>query len=133
MSATHVVKSYLLRRALQFNAGFSLLSGLVLTLAPRMVGNWLGVHLDGLYIAMGAVLILFGVGLLRNARRLETNLSEAKLASALDVLWVLGSAVVIALPGTGLSVSGKWLMAIVADVVALFALLQWLGLRRLRG
>lgn len=130
MSATYALKSSLLRRSLQVNAVFSLLSGLVLVFASGVVGRWLGVELPWLYISLGVALLLFAVGLFLNAGRSEINLAQAKLASVLDVLWVLSSVVVILIPGTGLTVSGKWLIGVVADVVALFALFQWMGLRR---
>ena len=46
-----------LRPALVFNAGFSLLSGLLFLLAPGTVGGWLGIDSDGWLRLFGAVLL----------------------------------------------------------------------------
>ena len=49
---------------------------------------------------------------------------------ALDVLWVLGSVLLIFTDLVPLSIGGKWTVALIADIVALFAILQYVGLRR---
>ena len=49
----------------------------------------------------------------------------------LDVLWVLGSVALIFSNQIPLTVAGKWAVALVADVVALFAVLQYVGVRRM--
>jgi len=51
-----------LRPTLVFNAGFSLLSGILLTAAPGTVGGWLGIDSDGWIRLAG--LVLLGHGLL---------------------------------------------------------------------
>ncbi|MGH7455699.1 MAG: hypothetical protein ACRENG_30365, partial [bacterium] len=58
------------------------------------------------------------------------KLQEAWLAVVLDAAWVIGSAILI-FAGT-LSTTGNWLVAIVADIVLLFAVLQFFGIRRLQ-
>ena len=79
---------------------------------------------------IGVSLLVFAVGLLRNSSRLEVNQAEAWTAVAMDLAWVAGSVAVIS---TGaLTVGGNWLVAVVADVVLLFAVLQVMGLRRVR-
>lgn len=52
----------LLRPTLLFNAGFSILSGLLFVLAPASVGGWLGIDSDGWLRLAG--LVLLGHGLL---------------------------------------------------------------------
>jgi len=49
---------------------------------------------------------------------------------ALDLVWVIGSVAALLLHDSlGLTVGGAWLVAVGADVVAVFALLQYVGLR----
>ena len=90
-----------------------------------------GVGPGWLYRAIGAALVFFGFGLLRNSRRAEIDLAEVQLAVAMDWLWVVGSAVLVLL-APGVSNTGGWIVAIVGLVVADFAVIQGLGMRRLR-
>ena len=49
---------------------------------------------------------------------------------ALDLLWVIGSVAALLLRDSlDLTVGGAWSMAVGADIVALFAMLQYVGLR----
>ncbi len=132
MSTQIMIKSYLLRRALQWNAAFSIISGTIMLTMFGPLGQFMGVELPALYIVIGASLVVFSAGLLLNARREDISLIEAKISTIMDVVWVLGSIVVLFWPETGLTLEGKWTIAIVADIVALFALLQYIGLRRLQ-
>lgn len=132
MSTQIATKSYLLRRALQWNAAFSIISGTIMLTMFSPLGQFMGVELPALYIVIGASLIVFSAGLMLNARREDISLTEAKISTLMDVVWVIGSIIVVFLPGTGLTLEGKWAIAIVADIVALFALLQYIGLRRLQ-
>jgi len=132
MSTQIMIKSYLLRRALQWNAAFSIISGTIMLTMFGPLGQFMGVELPALYIVIGASLVVFSAGLMLNARREDISLIEAKISTVMDVVWVLGSIVVLFSPGTGLTLEGKWVIGIVADIVALFALLQYIGLRRLQ-
>ena len=50
----------------------------------------------------------------------------------LDVLWVVASAVLLFSHVVPLTTAGKWMVGILADVVALFAIFEYVGLRKLR-
>jgi hypothetical protein len=76
------------------------------------------------------LLLLFAASLWRNARRAEINQTEAWVAVTLDVAWVIGTAGLI-FAGV-FSAIGNWVVALVGDVVSIFAVLQFLGLRKLR-
>jgi hypothetical protein len=122
--------SKLLRRTLQANAAFSALSGIVAIAGAKPLSSLLGVNVSSLLIGMGMALLAYAAGLFLNARRENIKLQEAWLAVVLDAAWVVGSAILI-FAGT-LSTTGNWLVAIVADIVLLFAVLQFLGIRRLQ-
>jgi hypothetical protein len=122
--------STLLRRALRANGAFSAVSGLILILAAGPLATLLGLAESSILIGVGVSLLVYAVGLFRNARRETINRVEATIAVVLDVAWVAGSAVVI-FAGV-LTTTGNWVVAIVADVVLLFGVLQFYGLRRLR-
>ncbi len=133
MTTQPIAKGALLRRALLGNALFSGLSGLVLLVGFAPVGRLVGFELPWLYVALGMGLVLFALGLIRSARRPQINRAEARAASLMDAAWVLGSVALLLVPGLPLTMAGRWLIGLVADVVALFALLQWLGLRRAKS
>jgi len=123
--------STLLRRALVANALFSGVSGALLALGARPVGSFLGLD-NVLFLAVtGAVLLLYAADLLYVATRPSVNRTAAWLAVALDLLWVAGSAGILLSDWLPLTTAGKWAVGIVAEVVFLFALFQYLGIRRL--
>ncbi len=76
--------------------------------------------------------MLFATGLILISFRDAIDRAAAVIAVALDVGWVLGSAVLLLLPLTTLTATGWWAIAIVAETVAVFAVLQFLGLRTSR-
>jgi hypothetical protein len=123
-------KPTLLRRALHANGAFSALSGVVLLAAANPLARLLGLNDALILIVTGVSLLLYAAGLFRNARREIINHAEAWTAVILDFAWVIGSAVVI-FAGV-LTTTGNWLVAIVADIVLLFGVLQLYGLRRMR-
>jgi len=48
----------------------------------------------------------------------------------MDAVWVIGSYVLIfVIP---FSVGGKWVVALVAELVLAFAIVQWLGIHKIR-
>ena len=119
----------LLRRALRANGIFSATSGIAFVLAARPIANLIGIDYPMLITGIGVSLALFAVALFYNAARIEVNRLEAMLAVTGDLAWVVGSGIVIAL-GI-LTTSGNWAVALIADIVLLFAIFQFVGLRRL--
>jgi hypothetical protein len=67
--------------------------------------------------------------LLRNVRRDALSRGEAMLAVGLNVASVVACAVVIA--ARWLTTEGNWAVALIGDVVLLFAILQAIGLRKM--
>lgn len=130
IDSPHTAAADLLRRSLLFNAAFSGLSGLVMIAFGRLfLGAVIGVPWPVL-AGIGVGLVLFAAGLMRNARRPQVSLTEARLAIASDCAWVAGSAILLLTRPAGLTDIGVWLIADIALIVAGFALAQWLGVRR---
>ena len=50
-----------------------------------------------------------------------------------DLLWVAGSILLLLGGWLPMSMGGMWAVGIVADIVAIFAILQYVGWRRMRG
>ena len=120
----------LLKKALTGNAVFSVVSGLAILFANRWLVKFLGL-LDKVSLAiLGVSLIVYAAILWLNARRREIRITDAWIAVIMDTVWVIGSYVLIfAVP---FSVGGKWVVALVAELVLAFAIVQWLGIRKIR-
>jgi hypothetical protein len=123
-------KQRLLRRALQGNALFSVISGAIILAANRMLVAFLGLPRDASLMALGIGLLGYAGWLYWNARREKIKITDAWIAVVLDLVWVMGSyALLFAVRFSG---GGKWLVALVAELVLFFGIMQWMGLRRLR-
>ena len=130
MNSTCEERTCLLRKALLGNALFSALSGLTLLFAQKSVLRILGLFNRVSLVVLGVGLIIFAATLVVNARRQRVKTSDAWVAVLMDVAWVLASYVLIfILP---FSMEGKWVIGVVAELVLLFAILQFMGIRRIR-
>ena len=123
-------ESILLRRALQANAVFSTISGIAMVAFAGPLAAIMGVGRAWILLAIGVVLLVFAATLFANSRRGNINQNEVVQAIISDGVWVAAS-IVIAFMGI-VSTTGNWIVAGVALVVFAFALLQGVGLRRLR-
>ena len=120
----------LLRRALQGNALFSLISGALILVMNRTLVEFLGLPSSASLTPLAIGLLGYAGWLLWNARREEIKIVDAWIAVALDMVWVVGSYALLF--AVRFSSGGKWVVALVAELVFLFAVMQWLGLRRVR-
>jgi len=130
MGNSNKERQQLLRRALLANASFSTISGLVLVFAQRWVVRLLGLPETIDLSTLGISLLVFAAILVLFARKNPIKLLDAWIAVILDAAWVIGSyPLLFVVP---FSISGKWVVGIVAEVVMVFAFMQWLGIRRIR-
>jgi len=122
-------KQKLLRRALQGNALFSILSGIVILATNRTLVAFLGLPSDASLTALGIGLLGYAGWLLWNARREKIKIFDAWIAVILDMVWVMGSYALLF--EVKFSNGGKWAVVLVAELVFLFGVMQWVGLRRI--
>jgi hypothetical protein len=123
-------RTCMLRKALLGNALFSTISGLIILFANKWVLGLLGFANSISLVILGAALIGYAAMLVINARKQKIKTSDAWMAVLMDLAWVVGSYVLVfSLP---FRATGKWIIAGVAEVVLLFAILQFLGLRRMQ-
>ncbi|MDX1413049.1 MAG: hypothetical protein R3293_02600 [Candidatus Promineifilaceae bacterium] len=123
-------QSNLLKNALRGNALFSGLSGIVALLGSQYLAEFTGLGSSMLFTILGIVLILYGIDLWWVSSREQIDHRFAWAAIILDVLWVAGSAAILLSGWPALSVAGRWTVFIIAELVALFAVIQFIGLRR---
>jgi hypothetical protein len=120
-----------LRRVLYANALFSGFIAVMLILAAGPVASFTGLEYPQVYIVLGIGLLPFAGFAFYAARQVEHNLIFAKIVLWLDVAWVVVSFVLLLGGWLPLTTAGKWAAAFVDDVVAVFAVLEYIGLRRL--
>jgi hypothetical protein len=118
----------LLKKALTGNALFSVISGVAILIANRWLVKFLGLPDKVSLVLLGISLIVYAVLLWLNARKAQIKITGAWVAIVMDFVWVVGSyALIVVVP---FSVGGKWVVAVVAELVLAFAVLQWMGVRR---
>jgi hypothetical protein len=81
---------------------------------------------------IGFVLGCYGVALFFLAAQQRINRKLALAVILLDVLWVIDSIVLLLSGRLPLTTAGMWVIGILALIVAGFAEVQYLGLRRMR-
>ena len=128
--ATQADHSRFLRRSLQIDGVASGLCGAVLLLAAQPTSTLLGLSTSSVARVVGGLLLVYAAALLWNASRPTVSRGETLVAIALNAAWVLGSLVVVV--DGPLTLIGNVAVAAVAAAVLGFAVLEVLGLRRVR-
>jgi hypothetical protein len=106
-----------------------LVSGIVILSANQTLVEFLGLPSNASLTALGIGLLGYAGWLLWNARREKIKIVDAWIAVILDMVWVLGSYGLLF--AVKFSSGGKWAVVLVAELVFLFGLIQWMGLRRI--
>lgn len=119
-----------LQRALLGNTTFSGISGLVMVLAAGALSQFLGLGNPLILVIVGAILLLYMPILVWLSNQSPVPAHFAWEVIALDVVWVIGSLVLIFTDLVPLTSSGKWAITLTADIVFVFGVLQYVGLRR---
>jgi hypothetical protein len=68
----------------------------------------------------------------RTAMAASVNDTAVRSIIILNIVWVIASYLFLWLSWSTLTVAGKWFVALQGEVVFLFGLFQYIGLRRIR-
>lgn len=133
-------KSNLLRNTLRANAIFCAVSGLLFIFAGNGIAEFMGItetSILGLFNGDGFITFI-GFGLLPYAALLTSIFTKpvisrgwAWFAIEADLAWVVASWIILLTNALNMNSAGNWATLIVADVVTAFAILQYVGLRRM--
>lgn len=123
--------SSLLKNALFANSAFCFTSGLAFVLFSGAVASFLGLSAPRIVLILGAVLMLYGVEVFYFARKEQISRAFATFVIGADIAWVLASAMLVFTKLVAFTTAGTWAIALVADIVLVFAIVQTVGLRRL--
>lgn len=121
----------LLRNSLRANCAFSTLSGLSFLFGAAAIAAAIGLGEARILLGLGVGLLGFAGYLAFVSSRPTLDLSVAMQIIAADLAWVVGTVPVVLLDV--LNRSGVIAAIVIANVVLLLALLQYLGVRRIRG
>ena len=124
-------RSSFLRKALLANAAFSTLCGIAMLAAPESLSRLVGLGDPRELRDLGASLLVFAVFLTVTATRRRLRAWAAGIFTAMDIAWVVGTAALLIARPEVLNATGKVAAVVVALVVADFAVLQIIGIRRL--
>lgn len=117
----------LLKATLFVNAGSSGVTGLALAVGAVPVADWLGIP-TWVAVVVGIGLLVFAVDVAVTARNPRPGAVRQVIIA--DVAWVIGALIVIfGFPGS-MTTEGLWALGLISLVVAGFAVLQTVGLRR---
>jgi hypothetical protein len=119
-----------LRRAIRGNGIFSLTSGLILVLGANSITAFMGLTATAVFRTLGIILVIYGLDLFWVAAKSEIDRRLAWTAVILDIVWVVASYTLLLGGWLPLTTAGKWIIALIAEAVAVFAIWQYIGLRR---
>ena len=130
---TITTNSNLFGQALRANSIFSGISGLLFVLAAGNLSELTGIQPPLVFTITGLGLMIYSAFLFRLRRSHPVyNTRIVWAVIIVDLLWVVDSAALLVTGWLPLTVAGQWIIAIVADVVLLFAIWQFFGLRRMQ-
>ncbi len=129
---TQSTQSNLLRHAMRGNAVFSAVTGVIALLFSGALSNLTGIQPAWMFVALGIGLLLYAADLAWVTSRPRLDPRFGWMAVILDLIWVVGSVILLLTDALAMTTAGNWLVAIIADIVLVFAVVQWLGIRRLR-
>ena len=122
--------THLLRAALLANSAFSMTCGIAMNITAQPLTSLLGLDRAWIVAGVGGLLVVFAAILGYIARRPSAYTGLVMTAVVLDVVWVVGTGLLIAI-GV-FNTTGVWVTALIAEVVLVFAMLQALGLRQVQ-
>lgn len=128
MSVKTIDRANILRTALKANGTFSAISGLALAAASRPIAAFMGFDQPLILVVIGVVLLLFAADLWWTATRPTINARKGISVVVMDGIWIIASIILLATGIAQFSSAGRWLILIVADLVAVFALWQGYGI-----
>ena len=124
-------KESFLRTTLLANAVFTTGCGLALVLASGTLAAMIGAVGGTTLLITGVILLFYAADLARTAFGKGLPRGRIYYFIVMDLLWVVGSAVVLWGFDLPFTPTGQWIILLIADAVGLFGILQYIGLRRL--
>jgi len=127
-----LARSNLLRYTLRADAILSVAIGAICLADAQALAAFLGIQPPLALQILGAMLVLYGVFLFYTAAQAHLSRRIVIAAIALDLIWVIDSAILLVGGWLPLTSAGMWTIGLIAAAVAVLAELKFFGLRRMR-
>ncbi len=117
--------------AVEVDGIFCVLAGLLFMLDANGVSQFMGVQSTGVISVLGLGVFVYGLALLYDVFKGMVNPRLLQVLMGLDALWIVASVVILFAAPAALNTEGRWTVLILADVVGLFGIWKYIGMRRL--
>lgn len=117
--------------AVETDGAFCVLAGLLFMLDANGVSQFMGVPSSTTIGVLGAVTFLYGLGLFYDVFKGLVSANLLRVLMTLDFVGMAVSIVFLVAFPTALSTEGRWIVLILADVMAAFGVWKVIGMRRL--
>lgn len=124
-------KTSFLTTILRADGVFSLVSAAVTIFAAGPVARLIELETPVALVILGFILLGYGAALLFFADKAPINRRVAQVAIVLNMLWVIDSYAGLLFGFFPVNTAGKWAIALIAEAVFVFGILQIIALRRL--
>jgi hypothetical protein len=130
MTTSTLSSTHLLQSAVRGNSVFSAISGAILVVASGSIASFMGIASPIPLLVMGTGIVGFALIMFYIISRHPISISFGRMIFAVDTAWVVATVLILAFDLFGLTTEGRWLLLIIGDIVALFAIAEFIGLRR---
>ena len=120
----------ILKIALRTNAIFSFLCAVLILFFTSQIADLLGKVPIYMLISLAIALIGFVVMILYVSEKQKLSVKQAKIITIMDFSWVIGSIILVLLGSQWFSITGIIVILVVAAIVGMLALFQYLGIKR---
>ena len=107
-------------------------AGIAFIIASGPIAAFMGMANPLALVILGLLFVVFAAAVYYTASREVINRRAAWLIFELNVAYIVGSVIILLADAFGLSPEGRWLVLILADLVTVFAIVEFIGLRRMR-
>jgi hypothetical protein len=119
-----------LTRVLQADGLFCVTTGAIAAFGAGAWAALFGLERPIIFVAIGGVVLVYGLALLLVANGTNQTRLLTQIALGLNIVWVVASFAGLLAGLFPVSTAGKWVIAILADMVLVIAIVQAYGLRR---
>jgi hypothetical protein len=119
----------LLTKVLRADGAFALFAGLILIVGANPLADLIELSQATALAVVGVVLLSYAAMLFFVAGR-NIEQAGAKLAIILNILWVIISYAGLLFGWFPVNSAGKWAIALIAEAVMIFAIIEFIALRR---
>ena len=117
--------------AVEADGAFCVVAGLLFILDAEGISRFMGVPSTTVIGGLGLVTFLYGLGLFYVVLRGFVSRRLLQVLMSMDFVGAIATVIFLVAVPTVLSTEGRWIVLILADVMAAFGIWKYVGLRRL--